>query len=165
MLTLTLAGCVAGTGAPRPDDATLTLAEDSAPPPAGAAPGTCFARDRSPAVIETVTDQVLVRAAATAPDGSAAPAAYRTDTHQRIAEAPRDLLFETPCAARMTPELVATLQRALAARGLYAGPVDGRMTGATRAALRAFQKRRGLDSAILAIDSARALGLIAYGAG
>ena len=90
------------------------------------------------------------------------PAVYKTETRQEIVRPRRELWFETPCADRMTPEFVASLQRALKARGLYRGPVNGDMTARTRHAIRAFQKPQGLDSAILSTAAAKQLGLVAY---
>lgn len=70
--------------------------------------------------------------------------------------------FPALCPAEMTPELVATLQRALAARGLYRGPATGRLDGATRTAIAAWQAPRGLDSTTLSTRAAQELGLIPW---
>ena len=91
------------------------------------------------------------------------PATWRSETRQQMTAGGEALLFRTPCPDQMTPELVATLQRALAARGLYKGEVSGVMDSATRQAVRLWQQRnQGLDSAILSLDGARDLGLIAW---
>jgi hypothetical protein len=140
-----------------------TLMEDSAAAPEGAAPGACFARDRTPLRIETITEPLPVLDALLVGDGSVqTPDAWRNRTRQSIAGGGEELLIETPCRAQMTAELVASLQRALAARGLYGGAVSGALDGETRAALRRFQQKKGLDSAILAIATARELGLVVY---
>ncbi|KAA2311479.1 peptidoglycan-binding protein [Pseudooceanicola sediminis] len=73
------------------------------------------------------------------------------------------LSFRVPCPAQMTTERIATLQRALAARGLYDGPISGHMSAATRAAIRAYQGARGLDSDLLSLAAARQMGLIDIG--
>lgn len=139
------------------------LLEDSAAPPPDAAPGTCYARDRTPLRIETVTEPLPVLDALLVGDGSVqTPADWNLRTRQSIAGGGEEMLIETPCRADMGPDLIASLQRALAVRKLYAGPVSGRMDGPTRAALRRLQQQKGLDSAILAIATARELGLIAY---
>lgn len=152
------AACNATT--PATDAPPAAQALNEAPP--GAAPGTCWGKIVTPAVIETVTDQIVVQPARLAEDGSViAPAIYRTETRQQIVEERRTTWFETPCADRQTPEFVASLQRALRARGLYRGAVDGRMDGSTRAALRRYQAPRGLDSGILSLRTARELGLVA----
>lgn len=130
--------------------------------PPGAPPGTCWGKIVSPALIETVTEQVLVEPARLATDGSVAtPAIFRTETRQRIVTERDVTWFETPCPAEVTPELIATLQRALAARDLYAGPITGQIDPATSAGVRRYQSQTGLDSPILSLAAARTLGLIA----
>ena len=153
-----LAACDApmvGTGEP---DLVQTLAE--APP--GAAPGTCWGKLVTPAVIETVTDQVLVQPPKVPKDGTtAAPAIYKTETRQNIVTERKVTWFETPCPADLTPDFVASLQRALTARTLYRGAISGQMDGRTRAAVRKFQRPEGLDSGILSLAAAQRLGLVA----
>ncbi|MDX5401877.1 MAG: peptidoglycan-binding protein [Rhodobacterales bacterium] len=130
--------------------------------PPGAPAGTCWGKIVSPALIETVTEQVLVEPARLAADGTVAtPAIFRTETRQRIVTEREVTWFETPCPDAVTPELIATLQRALAARDLYAGPVTGQIDPATSAGVRRYQAQTGLDSPILSLAAARSLGLIA----
>lgn len=130
--------------------------------PPGAPPGTCWGKQVSPAVVETVTEQVQIAPAVIAPDGRVTtPARYATETRQAIVEERRVRWIETPCPDVQTPDFIASLQRALIARALHTGPVTGRMDGRSRAAIRRYQAERGLDSDILALDSARALGLVA----
>ncbi len=74
----------------------------------------------------------------------------------------QEIRIETPCPDEMTIDLVASLQRALAARGHYAGRATGVMNDATRAAVKSYQTEQGLPSAILSVETARELGLIAY---
>lgn len=58
--------------------------------------GRCFATDITPAVIETVTAQVLDRPAIIASDGTVtSPAAYRTVTRQEITRERSEISFET----------------------------------------------------------------------
>lgn len=59
------------------------------------------------------------------------------------------------------PPLVAALQRALDARGIYQGAITGEMDAATRDAVRRYQADQGVDSAILSLAAARQLGLVA----
>lgn len=149
--------------------AGLAACQTALPDPAGPAavkgradapPGTCWARDDTPAVVETVTEQIQVQPAVTAADGTVTqPAIYRTETRQAIVRERQETWFEILCEAEMTPEFIASLQRALAARGLYAGQVTGRMDRPTRAAVRTYQKPRGLDSSTISLASARSLGL------
>ncbi len=131
---------------------------DPGPPPAE--PGVCWEGDITPAVIETVSQQVLVTPEQRAEDGSIlVPATYRSETRQRIAQEREVVWFRTPCDAELTVEFVASLQRALKARAYYLGPVTGNLDGATTEAIRRYQADRGLDSARLSLGAARQLGL------
>lgn len=125
--------------------------------------GTCWAKDTTPAVIETVTEQAVAQPAQVSVDGSVLyPVVYKTVRQQVIVEPRRELTFETPCDHLMTPELIASLQRALAVRRVYGGPINGEMTPRTGRAIRAYQRAQGLDSAILSTLTARQLGLVAF---
>ncbi len=81
---------------------------------------------------------------------------------QTAPQADRDIWFETPCPDALDMEFIATLQRALKARGLYDGEIDGTLGTGTRKAIQTYQAAHGLDSDVLALDTARQLGLIAY---
>ncbi|MDC0659723.1 peptidoglycan-binding domain-containing protein [Leisingera sp. SS27] len=130
--------------------------------PPGAAPGTCWSKHTSPAVIETVTSQVLAEPAQLDASGRVLrPATFRTETSQQIVRPRQEQWIEIPCPEMMTPDFIRTIQRALAARGLYRGPVHGQMDAATRAAVQRYQAPLGLDSGTLTLASARRLGLIA----
>lgn len=125
------------------------------------ADGRCFGRDVQPAVIETVTAQELERPATFAPDGSQlSPAVFRTVTRQQIIRERQEVDFETICPPAYTPAFVESLQRALAVRGFYEGPVNGVMDVATGRAVQDFQRRDGPDSPLLSIGAARRLGLV-----
>lgn len=131
---------------------------DPGPPPAE--PGICWEGDITPAVIETVSEQVLVSPEKRAEDGSLlAPAAYRTETRQRIAQEREVVWFRAPCDAELTVEFVASLQRALKARGYYTAATTGLLDAPTTEAIRRYQAERGLDSARLSLGAARQLGL------
>lgn len=151
VLPLALAACGPDTMTPLSIGAPEVTQIRAAAPP-GAAPGTCWGRDATPAVIETVTEQVLLPGA----DGTAS---YHTETRQQIVRERREVWFRTPCLPEMTPEFIASLQRALAARGLYRGEITGVIDGPTRTAIRAYQKPEGLDSGTLSLAAARKLGL------
>jgi len=130
--------------------------------PAGAAPGTCWGKILTPAVIETVTEQILVTPAKTNADGTLASLpVYREESHQQIVTPRTDRWFEIPCPPAFTVEFVSTLQRALQVRGLYAGPVNGNLDEATRRAVLAVQTADGLPSDVLSIKTARDLGIVA----
>jgi hypothetical protein len=88
------------------------------------------------------------------------PAVYRTETRQDIVRERQELWFETLCTDALTPEFAASVQRALAARGLYTGQINGKLDRATRRAIAAYQKPEGLDSEILSLAGARKLGLV-----
>jgi hypothetical protein len=156
-----LAACV-----PPPEMAALTepdVATQTQIAPPGAAPGTCWGKSVTPAVIETVTDQILLQPAEISADGTVLnPAIYKTETRQAIVRERRETWFETPCADVMTPGFIAAVQRALAARALYRGAANGEMDARTRAAVRRFQKPQGLDSGILSLAAARQLGLVVF---
>lgn len=138
----------------------VTRHYETAPP--GAKPGTCWGKHTTPAVIETVTEQIMLQPAQVRSDGTVEnPAIYKTETQQRIVVERRDTWFETPCPEQQTPEFVASVQRALAARGLYQGRITAEMDSPTRAAIRRYQKPQGLDSGILSTAAARKLGLVA----
>ncbi|MHC0053227.1 peptidoglycan-binding domain-containing protein [Actibacterium sp. D379-3] len=140
----------------------LTRSHNAVAPP-GAAPGTCWGMEMTPAEIETVTEHVLLQPAEVTTGGRVLePALYKTETQQRIVKERTEIWFETPCSAQMDTGFIETLQRALKARDLYHGPINGHMDHATRRAVRRYQAPQGLDSAILSLAAARKLGLIAY---
>lgn len=130
--------------------------------PQGAAPDTCWGKKTSPAIIETVEREVLLKPAQFTAEGVIQqPAVYRRESVQEIVQERVDTWFEVPCADALTDEFISSLQRALAARNVYNGPVTGEMSMRTRAALRRFQAPDGFDSDILTIATARKLGLVA----
>jgi len=129
--------------------------------PPNADPAACHANESTPAVIETVTEQVMLQPPQIGTDGIVRePAVYVTETQQRIVEERRELWFEIPCQLQLgDPDFIASMQRALATRGLYSGPVTGVMNRRTMRAVRDFQAPQGLDSEILSLAAARQLGL------
>ncbi|GAW36278.1 hypothetical protein RA2_03348 [Roseovarius sp. A-2] len=143
-----------------PSGPALVTRQDKAPP--GAPPGTCWGKDVTPAVIETVTEQVQTAPPEMDEAGRVIrPARYVTETRQEIVEERTVTWVEVPCADLQTADFIASVQRALIARRLYNGPVTGRMDDRTRAAIRRYQAPRGLDSGILSLETARELGLVA----
>jgi hypothetical protein len=130
--------------------------------PADAVPGTCWGKTVSPAVIETVSVQIQVKPAKINPDGTIAGLpVYRTEARQKIVTPRRDNWFETPCAEVLSPVFTSSLQRALAARGIYSGKINGEMDRKTRNAVQVFQQSRGGPaSEVLSLEAARALGLV-----
>lgn len=138
----------------------VVLGNGLAPP--GAPAGTCWGKISTPAVVETVTEQILVTPAKINADGTIATLpVYRAERQQQIVTSRTDRWFEIPCPPAFTIEFVSTLQRALQARGLYAGAVNGNMDATTRRAVLAVQTAEGLPSDVLSIDTARELGIVA----
>lgn len=124
--------------------------------------GTCRARDVQPAIYEQIMGEVQVVQAEIAEDGTVLrPPIYRKAPVPRVVRERGEITFEAPCPEQMTPEFIASVQRALAARGYFAGNVTGTLDAPTTAALRAYQSERGLNSAQLSLETARALGLVA----
>ncbi|MBY4892962.1 peptidoglycan-binding protein [Rhodobacteraceae bacterium N5(2021)] len=128
--------------------------------PPNADPQSCYGREIEPAVIETVTEQLMVEPEQLDRDGNIRrPAVFVTATEQRIVEDRTETWFETPCAMEGNVEYITNLQRALSARGHYDGPATGTMNRATVRAIRAYQQPQGLDSGVLSLAAARQLGL------
>ncbi|WP_420324687.1 peptidoglycan-binding domain-containing protein [Mameliella sp.] len=124
--------------------------------------GTCQARDLRPAIYEHVMGEVQVVQAEIAEDGTVIrPPIYRKAPVPRLVRERAEITFEAPCPEDMTPEFISSVQRALAARGYFSGNVSGRMDAPTSAAVRRYQSERGLESAQLSLETARALGLVA----
>lgn len=155
-----VAACGAGTGPRDSQDLRQEVVRGHEDGPSGAEPGTCWGKDITPAVVETVTEQMIIP-----PDANGAGAGlavYRTETRQTIVQEREEIWFRTPCEHEMTTTLVETLQRALRARGQYVGPINGQMDATTRAAVRAYQRAQGLNSGLLSLMAARQLGLVTF---
>ncbi len=145
-------------GAPRP----FPLSAGYIDPPEGAPEGSCWGRALVPAVVQTVTEQVKTSPTILNEDGSIMRAAtYDTVVRQEIVRERGEHAFEAVCEDALTPELVGSLQRALAARGAYEGEITEDMDWPTRQALKVYQQVTGPKSDILSIDLARQLGLAA----
>lgn len=121
------------------------------PGPPSTVPGDCWTHTTLPAVIETVTEH-----------SETAPGVFQSVTDQKIVRNRRKVWFRSPCPAQMTPDFIASLQRALKARGLYSAPLTGAMDALTLRAVRRYQAALGLDSDKLSLGAARELGLATY---
>ncbi|MCW1950766.1 MAG: peptidoglycan-binding protein [Octadecabacter sp.] len=156
-----LTGCMDAPQVTRADSDPIGPLAD--PATVDAQSGTCYARATTPAIIETVTEQVMVQPAVVRSDGSVdAPAAFRTVTRQQILRERREVEFETPCASLMTPQFVASVQRALIARGYYRGSINGTLDGRTTAAIERFQTaQHDVHTGTLTLKTAQILGLVA----
>ncbi len=159
---VTLAACQT---VPMPENPSITdlsaeIVRPREPGPPQGPEGACWEADVTPAIIETVTEQVQVTAEKRDESGTIlTPATFRTDTRQRIAREREVVYFRAPCPEELTLDFVGSLQRALKARGIYAGPLTGQIDPATSEAIRRFQAERGLDSPRLSLGAARELGL------
>lgn len=143
LLVAALAGCQTA-----PDGQPAVGRADAAPPEALTVPeGACWATDRMPAQTET-------RFVAVEGQTGLQP-------REEVLRPAEERLFAVPCPEQMSADLIASLQRALAARGLYAGPVTGALDPATAAAVRRYQAPQGLDSGLLSLEAAQQLGLVA----
>jgi hypothetical protein len=159
-----LAACEATVGG---DGAAHSTARQTvtAPVPEKVAPapvGSCTAREIVPAEYRYVMGQVQVVQAERAQDGSIInPPVYRQQPVPKLVKPREEITFPAPCPAQMTPDFIATVQRALFARGYYAGRINAGMDPATREAILRYQRRQGLNSAQLSLEAARALGVSA----
>lgn len=141
------------------DIAVLRLPEGQTPP---ARAGQCWASDIAPAVIETTTEQVQIRPERRDSAGNIVQGAqFQTRTAQRMVSDRSAVWFAAPCPSEITVGFVASLQRALKARGRFFEPVTGAWDAPTLAALRKFQREKGLDSAVISLAAAQELGLAA----
>jgi hypothetical protein len=163
MAVLAASACQpARTGTSGQDDLSGALIRLEGTRPPDGPPDACWDRDILPTVIETVTEQVLVQPETRSPDGTVlTPARYRTESRQEIVQERGQVWFRTLCPADLDADFVATLQRALKARGLYLLPLTGIYDPATAEAVRRYQAMRGFDSPRLTLATARALGIVA----
>jgi hypothetical protein len=130
--------------------------------PVNAEPGFCYGKEISPAIFETVTEQIPESTAVYGADGTLVqPAVYRTETVHKIIRERANIWFKVPCNDKKVGAYVSSLQRALQVRGLYKGKISGEMSQATRKAIRRFQQPQGFDSGKLSLVAARKLGLVA----
>lgn len=157
---LSLSACTPGDTDPdKPEGAKPITTGPAAPP--GAPEGTCWSHEYTPAVIETVTERIVIQPAQIGADGKViSQPVHRLVTSRKIVKERKEIWIETPCDDQMTPEFIASVQRALSVRGLYRGSATGRMDRRTRRAILRFQTPMGIESGTLSIDAARKLGLI-----
>ncbi|MGJ8584984.1 MAG: peptidoglycan-binding domain-containing protein [Marinosulfonomonas sp.] len=121
----------------------------------------CPVTDTTPAMIETETVQIIEEPAVLAEDGTVVtPPVYRTESRPKILKDRKEIEFDAVCPEDLDGEFVATLQRALRARGYLTTPTTGVMDAETRRAVRGYQINLGLNSDTLSIKAARELGLV-----
>jgi len=122
----------------------------------------CFATETTPAIIETTTADILVSPAKIDSGGQVEqPAVFRTVSTQKITHERQAIRFETLCDSSLTADFIASLQRALKARGHYLGNINGTLDNPTRSAIQSFQRENGFNSTTLSLQTAKILGLIA----
>lgn len=159
MAACLLSSCMTHASMPTEDRPAV---QKRGPAPEGAPDGTCWDKYATPAIIETTTEQIVDQSLQRTNAGTYATGqSYRTETRQRIVREREEHWVEIPCPEAMTPEFYASLQRALKARGYFNGPITADYSLATRSAVRRYQRENGLDTHILAIKTARDLGLVA----
>ena len=143
-----------------PQDAEPIVMPDA--PQALPASATCRAQGTLPAVIETITEQMIELPATLDSDGAiVTPAVIRTQTRQQILRPREDFEFEIPCPDVVTAEFIASLQRALAARGYYNGDITAELDDATEQAIQQFQLDQGdIATPQLTLQTAQTLGLV-----
>ncbi|WP_417719858.1 peptidoglycan-binding domain-containing protein [Salipiger sp.] len=160
-----VAALTSACAAPQPDEvsrAETTGPVGPAPAPVQHADGTCWAREVTPAIYEHVSgDQRAYHEQVTDEGTLLHLPIFRRAVAPKVLRPREDVSFEAPCPALMTYDFTASLQRALAVRGYFAGNVTGEMDAPTSAAIRRYQSERGLDSGQLSLATARELGLAA----
>ena len=125
------------------------------------ATGRCFALTTGPTQTNIVEELTEVVPADVAPDGTVRnPAIFRTITRPQTVTTGPGTRFETVCPPVYTDGFVSSLQRALLIRRAYAGPITGQYDEATSVAVQVFQRGSGIDSPLLAADTARHLGIL-----
>ena len=150
---LLLAACAA----PLPDPRDEVVVPG---PIEAAADGRCYARTAPETRTETVDGIEVVRPARLGADGTVLePRVVRSVQRDVLTPVGEGIRFEAVCPPDLSSELVKSLQRALTVRGLFAGHATGTYDRATQAAVQAVQRERGLDSNLLAVETARLFGL------
>ena len=161
-LWLSACGNPVPVAAPAPEDLSAeAIAMGQNGPPSKPA-GACWGHDTISAVIETVTETVLDQPELRDANGNITrPASYQSTARQRILHDREAAYIRTPCYDQLTPDTIATLQRALKARGYYVGPLTGVLDAPTQTAIRHYQAGHGLDTPVLSLKAAQTLGLVA----
>lgn len=126
------------------------------------AAGRCFARDAPPTEVRIVEETVVIVPELRDDLGRITrPAVIRSQDGPKTFQIGNGQRFETLCPQLYTAQYVSNLQRALQARGAYAGAITGTYDQATSVAVRNFQLSSGIDSPLLRVQTGIALGLTA----
>lgn len=122
---------------------------------------TCFFEKIIPAEISTRVETRMIRTEKRDARGQLiSPTQYETTRTQTITKPRSVTKIDAVCPEDLTPEFIASLQRAFQARGLFSAPVTGSLDVPTRRAISNFQTVRGIQSATLTIVTAQELGLV-----
>jgi len=87
------------------------------------------------------------------------PAKYKTITKKKKIAEGYTKWVPVVCKTSINPTMIRSVQRALKAEGFYNGPIDGIQGAETNAAIRAYQKAKGLPVAGLSIATMESLGI------
>jgi hypothetical protein len=131
--------------------------------PQGAGENTCWDKIETPAIVQSVTENVLIAPAKISESGTIqAPPLYRQRHKQIIVKERGEQWIQILCAHDLTPEFVASLQRAFIARNYMQSAVTARLDAPTIKAIARYQAEQNIpakDPKTLTIEAARALGL------
>ncbi len=89
----------------------------------------------------------------------AIPAKYETVTKRAKISEERMEWRPVLCQTNTTPELIASVQRALREAGHNPGPIDGRIGPQTLTAVRSYQQKKGLPTGGLTLTTLNSLGV------
>ena len=121
----------------------------------------CYCEKITPAEISTQVKTRLVQPEKRNTAGQlVSPAQYETTRTQTITKARSTTKIDAVCSEDLTPEFIASLQRAFKARGLFSSTITGSMDTSTRRAILNFQSVRGVKSATVMKATAQELGLV-----
>ncbi len=110
-----------------------------------------------PALYKTIEKRILVEPER--PEYKVVPAQFETITSSHIVEAERLEWRRILCQTNVTESTIASIQRALAAKGYKSGPIDGQLGSQTMSALNAYQVRNGLASRGITYETLGHLGV------
>ena len=131
--------------------------------PTDAPKGSCWQKNITPAVFDTVTNQIRVpqqKKTKQSDEQTLPTVQYQTKTRHVMIKKRNEAWFETLCPAQIDKALVTTLQHALTDQKLYHGAIHGRLTDDTRTAIRTLQHKDGINSDVLSLRTAESLGLL-----
>ena len=120
----------------------------------------CYFEKITPAEISTQVKTRLVQPEKRNTAGQlVSPAQYETTRTLNITKARSITKIDAVYPEDLTPEFIASLQRAFKARGLFSSTITGSMDTSTRRAILNFQTVRGVKSATVMKATAQELGL------